>query len=85
MTLGKLDKPVDAKTTEQQFLDTVGETPAQRMFNAMLRQLGITPEQFNAMDPGAQREVAEKIQQLIEQQAQNGGNKSPGQITDKTV
>jgi hypothetical protein len=85
ITSGKLDKPLDAKTAEQQFIDTIGETPAQRMFNAMLGQLGITPDQFKAMDPDQQREVAQKIQQLIEQQAQNGGSKSPGQITDKTV
>ncbi len=84
MASGKLDKPL-AKTAEQTFLDTVGETPAQRMFNAMLGQLGITPDQFKAMDSDAQREVAQKIQQMIEQQAQNGGNNSPGLIADKTA
>ncbi len=84
-TSGKVDKPLDAKTAEQQFLDTIGQTPAERMFNAMLGQLGITPDQFKAMDADAQREVTQKIQQLIEQQARNGGSNSPGQITDKTV
>jgi len=85
MSSGKLTKPLEAQTPEEKFLEYAQKTPAEKMFDAMLGQLGLTPEQFKAMDPAAQRDVAQKIQQLIEQQAQNGGSKSPGQITDKTV
>jgi len=85
MTSGKLDKPLGAQSVEEKFLDYAKKTPAEKMFDAMLGQLGITPEQFAAMDPDAQRAVMEKIQKLIEQQAKQGGSNSPGQITDKTA
>lgn len=85
MTSGKPDKPLGAQSVEEKFLDYAQKTPAEKMFDAMLGQLGITPEQFAAMDPDAQRAVMEKIQKLIEQQAKQGGSNSPGQITDKTA
>ena len=85
MTSGKLDKPLGAQSVEEKFLDYAHKTPAEKMFDAMLGQLGITPEQFAAMDPDAQRAVMEKIQKLIEQQAKQGGSNGPGQITDKTA
>lgn len=78
-------KSPDAKSAEQAFLDTVGETPAQRMFNAMLGQLGLTEEEFQEMDPAEQQKVAQKIQQMIEQQAEQGGDKTPGLVLDKTA
>lgn len=84
-TSGKLDKPIGSQSVEEKFLEYAKKTPAEKMFDAMLGQLGITPEQFAAMDPDAQRAVMEKIQKLIEQQAKNGGSKDPGQITDKTA
>ncbi|MGN6287230.1 MAG: hypothetical protein ACTHM2_18945 [Afipia sp.] len=75
----------DAKSAEQKFLDTVGETPAQRMFNAMLGQLGLTEEEYQAMDPAEQQKVAQKIQELIQQQMEKGGEKTPGLVLDKTA
>jgi len=82
-TSSKLDKALDTQSVEEKFLEYAKKTPAEKMFEAMLGQLGITPEQFAAMDPDAQRAVMEKIQKLIEQQVKNGGNNEPGQITDK--
>lgn len=84
-TSSKLDKALDTQSVEEKFLKYAKKTPAEKMFDAMLGQLGITPEQFAAMDPDAQRAVMEKIQKLIEQQVKNGGSKDPGQITDRTV
>jgi hypothetical protein len=55
------------------------------MFNAMLSQLGISEDDFKAMSPAEQQKVMQKIQQMIEQQAQNGGAKSPGLVMDKSV
>lgn len=75
----------EAKSAEQNFLDTVGETPAQRMFNAMLGQLGLTEEEYQAMDPAEQQKVAQKIQEMIEQQMEKGGNAEPGMVLDKTA
>ncbi|WP_458756136.1 hypothetical protein ACSVBT_10895 [Afipia sp. TerB] len=79
-------KATEAKSAEQKFLDTVGATPAERMFNAMLGQLGLTEEEFQAMDPAEQQKVAQKIQEMIEQQAEKNGNAAqPGLVLDKTA
>jgi len=72
-------------SAEDQFLKVAGETPQQRMFNAMLSQLGISEDDFKAMSPAEQQKVTQKIQQMIEQQAQNGGAKTPGLVMDKSV
>lgn len=75
----------EAKSVEQKFLDTVGKTPAQRMFNAMLGQLGLTEEEYQAMDPAEQQKVAQKIQEMIERQMEKGGNAEPGMVLDKVA
>lgn len=74
-----------SKSAEDKFLEYAQETPAQRLFDSVLGQLGLTKDQFNALSPDEQQKVAQKIQQLIEQQAQNGGNKQSGLLTDKSV
>ena len=72
-------------SAEDQFLKIAGETPQQRMFNAMLSQLGISEDDFKAMSPAEQQKVTQKIQQMIQQQAQTGGAKTPGLVMDKSV
>ena len=76
---------VDAKSVEQTFLDYAQMTPAERMHAAMLGQLGLTEEEFQAMDPAAQREVAQKIQEMIRQQAEKTNDQRTGLIADMTV
>jgi hypothetical protein len=78
-------KATAGKSAEQAFLDTVGESPAERMFNAMLGQLGLTEEEYQAMDPAEQQKVAQKIQEMIEQQVEKDGNAQPGMVLDKTA
>lgn len=78
-------QPTETKSAEQKFMDTVGETPAQRMFNAMLGQLGLTEDEYHAMDPAEQQKVAQKIQEMIEQQMEKDGNAEPGMVVDKTT
>src|SRR3569623_1421112 len=97
-TSGMTSSPVPATSTllggtsakknpsaEHQFLKIAAETPLQRKFNAKLSQLGICEDDFKAMSPAEQQKVTEKIQQMIEQQAQNGGAKTPGLVKDKSV
>jgi hypothetical protein len=75
-----------SQSAEQKFLDYANETPAQRMFDSMLGQFGVTKDQFNAMSPAEQQKITQKIQQLVQQQAQQGGSKQqPGLLTDKSV
>ena len=78
-------KPAAAKSVEQTFLDYAKMTPAERMHAQMLAQLGLTEDQFKAMDPAAQQKVEDKIREMVKQQVQNGTDKRTGIITDKTA
>jgi hypothetical protein len=78
-------KPAEAKTPEQKFLEYAKMTPAERMHAAMLAQMGLTEDQFKAMDPAAQQKIEDKIRDMIRQQAANGGDKRAGMITDKSA
>ena len=81
----KAAKPAAAKSVEQTFLDYAKMTPAERMHAQMLAQLGLTEDQFKAMDPAAQQKIEDKIRDMIKQQAANGGDKRAGIITDKSA
>jgi len=72
-------------SAEDQFLKIAGETPQQRMFNSMLRQLGVTEDQFKAMSSEDQQKITQKVQEMIQQQAQNGGAQETGLVMDKSV
>lgn len=78
-------KPAESQTAEQKFLEWAKMTPAERMHAQMLSQLGITEDQFKQMDPAAQQKIEEKIRDMIKKQAENGGDKRTGLITDKTA
>ena len=78
-------KTVEPKSAEEKFLEYAKMTPAERMHAAMLSQLGITEDQFKAMDSAAQQKIEEKIREMIRQQAVNGGDKRAGLVTDKSV
>jgi hypothetical protein len=78
-------KPAQTKSVEQTFLDYAKMTPAERMHAQMLAQLGLTEDQFKAMDPAAQQKVEDKIREMVKQQVQNGTDKRTGIITDKTA
>lgn len=76
-------KPTE--TAEQKFLEWAKMTPAERMHAQMLSQLGITEDQYKAMDPAAKQKVEEKIRDMIKKQAENGNDKRTGLITDKSA
>jgi hypothetical protein len=78
-------KPPEAKSAEQKFLEYAKMTPAERMHAAMLAQMGLTEDQFKAMDPAAQQKIEDKIRDMIRQQAANSSDKRTGMITDKSV
>ncbi len=78
-------KPAETKTAEQKFLEYAKMTPAERMHAAMLAQMGLTEDQFKAMDPAAQQKIEEKIRDMIQKQAANSNDKRTGLITDKSV
>lgn len=87
-------KPADSESSdsqsahspaEQKFLDYMKMSPAERMHAAIMSQLGITEDEYNAMDPAAQKAVEQKIQQMVQQQAEQSNDKRTGLITDISV
>jgi len=73
-------------SVEQEFLKYAEMTPAQRLFDSMLKQLGVSEDDFKAMSPQDQQKIVEKIQQMIKQQTENGTGTAPkGIVTDKTA
>jgi hypothetical protein len=74
-----------AETAAQKFLEYANMTPAERLQAEMLNQLGLTEDQFKAMDPADQQKVMDKIRELIKQQAQNSGDPRTGLLTDMSV
>jgi hypothetical protein len=73
-------------SVEQQFLKYAEMTPAQRLFDSMLKQLGLSEDDFKAMSSQDQQKVVQKIQQMIKQQTENGTGDTPkGMMTDMTA
>ena len=60
-------------------------SPAERLYDAILGQLGLTKDEVNAMDPEAKKAVEEKIQQMIKQEAERSNDKRTGLIADISV
>ena len=73
------------KTAEAEFLEFAKKTPAEHIRDAMLKKLGLTQEEFDKMDPEAQRAVTDKINEEIKKQVEASGSKLTGMITDITV
>jgi hypothetical protein len=47
-----------------------GSNPGQGMFNSILAQLGVTPQQYAAMTPQEREKIEEKVQQLMKKEMQ---------------
>ena len=65
---------------EQDFLNYMKQTPAQRMEDNWLRAHGLTREQYNALSPEEKKKVAEQMRQDIERQmkqAAEGAHSQP--------
>jgi hypothetical protein len=56
-----------------------GSNPGQGLFNTILAQLGVTPEQFAQMTPEEREKILEKVRDLIkkEMQAQQSQQQDP--------
>lgn len=71
-----------SKTVEADFLKEAQKTPAQRMQEALLKKLGITPEEFDAMDADQKSAITGAIKDELMQQIKAGGASKTGNYTD---
>ncbi|CAB3750948.1 hypothetical protein [Paraburkholderia humisilvae] len=53
-----------------QLNDYAGSDPGQGLFNSILAQLGITPQQYAQMTPQEREKIEQKIQDLMKQEMQ---------------
>ncbi|NVO12877.1 MAG: hypothetical protein HXX10_02460 [Rhodoplanes sp.] len=82
---GKVSKPLEKNTAETEFLKEVKKTPAERLRESLLKQMGLTEEALAAMDPDARTAVEKSIADAIKQRLQAGGDQSTGQVVDRSV
>ena len=80
-----LDKADASKTVEADFLKEAQKTPAQRIQEAMLKKLGISPEEFEAMDPDQKAAITDAIKEELMQQIKTGSASETGNYTDITA
>lgn len=66
------DKRTERGEAEKWFLDYMEKTPEQRLFEAILREKGMTPEEFEALPPEERLKVEQEIQEEMEEKILNG-------------
>lgn len=82
---GTSSKPPQTTSVEDAFLKEVKKTPAERLRESLLKQMGLTEEALAAMDPETQAAVEKTIADAIKQRLQAGGDQSTGQVVDRSV
>jgi hypothetical protein len=83
VTKGVAEKPVEEKSVEANFLKEAKKTPSERLHEALLKKLGLTEEQFKALDPGTKAEVEKSIRDEIAKLAKQKGD--TGVLADISV
>ena len=66
-------------------MDYTQMTPAEQMQATILRELGMTKAQYDALSPAEKAKVDEKIKDLIKQQVEQQTEKKTGMIVDVTA
>lgn len=62
--------PGAKKTASEQFMDYMHMTPREKILAGMLAELGITKEEYDAMNPEEKDKVNKKIEELEKKEAQ---------------
>jgi len=83
VTKGVVEKSVGENSVEADFLKEAKKTPAERLHEAMLEKLGLTEEQFKALDPDTEATVEESIRDEIAKLAKQNGD--TGVLADISV
>lgn len=65
------DKRTERGEAEKWFMDYMDKTPEQRLFEAILRDKGLTPEEFEALPPEERLKVEQEIQEEMKEKTLN--------------
>lgn len=83
VTSGTLAQPLTKQSPAvSEFLAEVQKTPAERIQEAVLKQLGLTPEEYAGMSGEEKAAVDEAIKDAIVAQVQDGTLSAEGNYTD---
>jgi hypothetical protein len=68
----------------QDFLDYAKMTPAERMKANILKSLGLTEQQYDALSPAQKQAIDQKITEIMKQQLEQNAGKT-GQLVDTSA
>ena len=72
---GMNTKKSEGPSPEQEFLDYAQKSPAERIRDAILKEMGLTEEDLEKMSPTelkkVEKEIAERVQEKLKQSTQN--------------
>ncbi|MFN3459620.1 MAG: hypothetical protein ACK4ZN_01275 [Oceanibaculum sp.] len=77
----RLEKP----TAQDEFLGYMEKTPAERMREMILGELGVTEEQLRNMDAQERAKIEAKIRETILEKVKESAEKKTGMIVDVAV
>jgi hypothetical protein len=65
------DKRTERSEAEKWFMDYMEKTPEERLFEAILRDKGLTPEEFEALPVEERQKIEQEIQEEMEEKTLN--------------
>jgi len=77
----RLEKP----TAQDEFLDYMKKSPAERMREMILGELGVTEEELRNMDSQERAKIEENIRETILEKVKESAEKKTGMIVDVAV
>jgi TPP-dependent pyruvate/acetoin dehydrogenase alpha subunit len=72
----------EKESVETQFLKLAKQSPVERMRGAILKKMGLTEEDLQAMDPKTRAEIEKTIREEIARQLKEQCEQSSGLLTD---
>jgi len=82
---GRLEAPLGKPSSEDAFMAEISKSPAQRMQEAILKSMGITPEEYENMPPEEKKAVDQKIADMMKQRMEEQQDTQPGMLVDQVV
>jgi hypothetical protein len=82
---GRLATPLGKQSAEDAFMAEVSKSPAERMQEAILKSLGITPEEYENMPPEEKKAVDQKFADVMKQRMEEQRDAQPGALVDQIV
>lgn len=78
------NSPASSSDVEQAFLEEARKTPAERLRDQILKELGLTQEGLDQLSPEARQSVGEEIAKRVKE-ALTGDDVTAGAVVDKSA